>query len=186
MTIYSSMVLVPTGKFNSSDLSKGDGIKMKNTLRPTARKNDLVIQEADGELLVYDLKTNKAACLNDTAAFVWQNCDGVNAIADIAHALGRKSNSSVNDDVVWLAIDELSKHKLLEDEVAAEYSLTGFSRRDVIKKIGLGTMIALPVIATLIAPQVALAVGSCGAACINPSDCPNMVCNSCPATMICT
>ncbi|MEP6789024.1 MAG: PqqD family protein, partial [Acidobacteriota bacterium] len=103
---------------------------MKKNVLPIARKNDLVIQQADNEVLVYDLNTNKAACLNETAAFVWQNCNGSNAIADIAAALGRKTNSEVNDDLVWLAIDELSKNKLLEEKVSAEYSFTGASRRD--------------------------------------------------------
>jgi len=134
---------------------------MKKNVKPTARKNDLVIQQADDEVLVYDLKTNKAACLNETAAFVWQNCNGSNAIADIAQALGRKTNSEVNNDVVWLAIDELSKNKLLEEKISAEYSFTDVSRRDVIKKIGLGTMVALPLIATLIAPQAIHANSSC-------------------------
>jgi len=136
---------------------------MKTNVKPTARKNDLVIQQANDEVLVYDLNTNKASCLNETAAFVWQNCNGSNAIADIAQALGRKTNTEVNDDLVWLAVDELSKNKLLEEKVAAEYSFTatGVSRRDVIKKIGLGTMIALPLIATLIAPQAVHANSSC-------------------------
>src|SRR5258708_28348876 len=136
-------------------------LKMKKNVKPTARKNDLVIQQADNEVLVYDLNKNKAACLNETAAFVWQNCNGSNGIADIAQALGRKTNSEVNDDVVWLAIDELSKNRLLEEKVAAEYSFTGTSRRDVIKKIGLGTMVALPLIATLVAPQAIHANSAC-------------------------
>jgi len=141
-----------------------------------------VIQQADSDVLVYDLNTNKAACLNETAAFVWQNCNGSNGIADIAKALGRKTNSDVNDDVVWLAIDELSKNKLLEEKVAADYSFAGTSRRDVIKKIGLGTMIALPLIATLVAPQAVSANSRCvaGGTCACSSDVGGM--NICPTT----
>ncbi len=163
---------------------------MKSNIKPTARKNDLVIQHSDNEVLVYDLKTNKAACLNETAAFVWHNCNGSNAIADIAQALGRKTNSDVNNDVVWLAIDELSKHKLLEDEVAAEYSFTGVSRRDVIKKIGLGTMIALPVIATLVAPMAVHAASCAVVSCTSnpgcntqPAGCQN--CVGAPGSKVC-
>src|SRR5712664_1317306 len=105
---------------------------MKKNVKPTARKNDLVIQQTDNEVLVYDLNTNKASCLNETAAFVWQNCDGSNDIADIAQALGRKTNNDVNDDVVWLAIDELSKNRLLEEELASHQIFAGMSRREVI------------------------------------------------------
>lgn len=38
--------------------------------RPLARSEGLVIQEMPDEVLVYDLETNKAHCLNETAAFV--------------------------------------------------------------------------------------------------------------------
>jgi len=161
---------------------------MKKIVKPTARKNDLVIQQADNEVLVYDLNTNKAACLNETAAFVWQNCNGSNAIADIAQALGRKTNGEVNDDLVWLAIDELSKNKLLEEKVEAEYSFADTSRRDVIKKIGLGTMIALPLIATLVAPS-AINAASCVAndgACTASAECCSNCCkNVSPAIRQC-
>ena len=146
---------------------------MKNNVKPVARKNDLVIQESDNEVLVYDLVTNKASCLNETAAFVWQSCNGSNGIADIAKALGRKTDQAVNDDLVWLAIDELSKHKLLEEKVSAEYSVEGMSRRDVIKKIGLGTMIALPLVFTLVAPRSVHANSLCvtgGVCSCNPTD----------------
>lgn len=160
---------------------------MKNKVKPIARKHDLVIQQADNEVLVYDLNTNKAACLNETAAFVWQNCDGSNGIADIAQALGRKTNSDVNDDLVWLAIDELSKNKLLEEKVAAEYSFAGISRRDVIKKIGLGTMIALPIIASLVAPTAIHANSACvaGGACTCNAPSGGMSGQVCTASVSC-
>lgn len=140
---------------------------MNNNVKPTARKNDLVIQETHDEVLVYDLVTNKASCLNETAAFVWQSCNGSNGIADIAQALGRKTNTAVNDDIVWLAIDELSKNKLLEEKVTAEYSFSGMSRRDVIKKIGLGTMVALPIIASIVAPAAVHAASLIACTCPN-------------------
>ena len=134
---------------------------MNNKIKPLARKNDIVVQEADGEILVYDLATNKASCLNDTAAFVWQNCDGSNDISDIARALGRKTNNEVSDDFVWLAIDALSKKDLFEEAVSVELSMPGTTRREVIKKIGLASMVALPIIATMVAPSSAHAASSC-------------------------
>ncbi len=44
--------------------------------RPLARKADLVTKEVADEVLVYDLKSHKAHCLNQTAALVWKYCDG--------------------------------------------------------------------------------------------------------------
>jgi hypothetical protein len=51
--------------------------------KPIARIEELVTQEIDGELLVYDVRTNKAHQLTETAAFVWKNCDGTKSIEDI-------------------------------------------------------------------------------------------------------
>lgn len=36
----------------------------------------LIVQEAGDELLIYDLQINKAYCLNQTAAMVFQDCGG--------------------------------------------------------------------------------------------------------------
>jgi len=79
---------------------------------------------------------------------------------DIAAALGRKTNQQVNDEFVWLAIDQLSKSNLLEEKMQAEV-FSGMSRRDVIKKVGLGAMIALPIVSTLVAPRAAHANSAC-------------------------
>ena len=49
---------------------------MNNSQVPVARKQGLVVQEMPDEVLIYDLDTNKAHCLNQTAAFVWKSCDG--------------------------------------------------------------------------------------------------------------
>jgi Coenzyme PQQ synthesis protein D (PqqD) len=136
---------------------------MDNSQCPVARKSGLVVQEMPDEVLVYDLNSNKAHCLNQTAAKVWQACDGSQSISDIAAELGKGNN----EDLVWLAIDQLSENDLLEAKVASKFK--GQSRRDVIKKIGLASIIAVPVIASLVAPQNALAAQSCN--CINNGQC---------------
>ena len=43
---------------------------------PQARRSGLIIQEVDSEILIYDQETDKAHCLNPTAAKVWNYCDG--------------------------------------------------------------------------------------------------------------
>ena len=134
---------------------------------PQARHNDLVVQDMPGEVLVYDLSTNKAHCLNETSASVWRSCDGTNSIADIAKVLERNSGGKVSDDLVWLAIDQLNEKGLLQAGTTSPFA--GQSRRDVLKKIGLASVIAIPVIASLVAPPNALASLSCQ--CLVNSDC---------------
>lgn len=156
---------------------------MNNSQRPIARKSGLVVQEVPDELLVYDLDSNKAHCLNQSAAMVWRSCNGDNSVAEIAELVGQQAGSGVTEDFVWLAIDQLSENNLLEREVAVD--LKGLSRREAIKKIGMASMIAVPIIASLVAPQSAMAAASC--ACTGapgtpstcpPTGCPAATCNA--------
>lgn len=134
---------------------------MKNKY-PVSRKDNLVVQEANGELLIYDLNDNKAYCLNETSSLIWNLCDGKSSISDISRSLGKQLNASVDEGLVWLALEQMKKEKLIQNEVTAPAQYAGLSRREVIKKVGLGSMIALPIISSLIAPTGAEAAsGAC-------------------------
>ena len=152
---------------------------MKSPQLPCARKAGLVIQDMPDEVLVYDLDTNKAHCLNKSAAFVWRSCDGKTSISDIARLFEIQTGDKVSDDFVWLALDQLNENSLLEGEVKASFA--GRSRREVIKKIGLASMVALPIVASLVAPKSAMAAVSC--ACVTPGDCITQT--GCPSTANC-
>jgi len=148
---------------------------MNNQHNPVARKSGLVIQEVPEEVLVYDVDTNKAHCLNKTAALVWQSCDGSRSVPEIAAHVSSVAGEKISDDLVWLAIDQFNSNDLLEKGIQAEFK--GMSRRDVIKRIGLTSMVALPVIASLVAPPTALAAASCN--CNSDAECqaaPNLGC----------
>ena len=152
---------------------------MNNSQCPIARKSGLVVQEVPDEVLVYDLETNKAHCLNQSAAMIWKSCDGNTSVSDIAKLVENQAGGKVTEDFVWLAIDQLSENNLLEKEISSGFE--GTSRREVIKKIGLASMIAIPVIASLVAPQSAMAAASCG--CVNPGACAAQA--GCPSTTNC-
>jgi len=145
-----------------------------------ARQNGIVVQEMPDEVLVYDLDSNKAHCLNQSAALVWKSCDGSNTVADIV----KQFDGKVTEDFVWLAIDQLNENGLLQYEVAPRFQ--GQSRRQVLKTIGLASMVALPVIASLVAPSNALGATSC--TCTTPSSCLGRACPStsnCNANSLC-
>lgn len=152
---------------------------MSEKLLPKARKENLVVQNLNGEVLIYDLDTNKAFCLNESSALIWQACDGNRDVSEIRAALGKQLNAPVNDDFVWLALDQLKKENLIEnkDEVAIDFN--GMSRRDVIKKVGLASVIALPIVTGLVAPKAANASSVCGSTCANNGDCTNTACPTC-------
>lgn len=123
------------------------------------RKDGLTISALEGEILVYDHETRRASCLNSFAAEVLELCDGRRSAASIARDL---PSGEIDERMVWLALADLQKARLLEDgsaDVPGEYS--GTSRRDLLKKIGLGTAIAVPVVTGLSAPALAQ-VATCG------------------------
>ena len=152
---------------------------MNNSQRPIARKSGLVVQEVPDEVLVYDLESNKAHCLNQSAAMIWKSCDGNNSVSEIAEIVAAQAGGKVTEDFVWLAIDQLSENNLLEKQITSSFA--GTSRREVIKKIGLASMVAIPVIASLVAPQSAMAAASC--ACTNTPNCSQRT--ECPSTTRC-
>jgi len=151
---------------------------MNNPQYPTARKAGLVVQEVPDEVLVYDLDTNKAHCLNKTAAAVWRFCDGKSSVPEIAKFLSSEMGTKVDDDLVWLAIDQLNETSLLETQ--AEPKFQGQSRRDAIRKIGIASMIALPIVASLVAPKSAMASTSCR--CDNGTNTDCILQGTCPTT----
>ncbi len=148
---------------------------MNKSINPKAREENLVVQELPEEILVYDLKTEQAHCLNKTAAFVWKHCDGKTPVTDIAKLLEGIFGNPVEDDFVRLAINLLDEKNLLNEKTSSRFNLP--NRREIIRKIGLASVVALPVVASLAAPIGALANANC--ACVNPGDCMSQVgCNS--------
>ena len=147
---------------------------MKSSQVPVARKEGLVIQETTEEVLVYDLNSNKAHCLNQTAAFVWKSCNGNNSIPEITRLFENEIGSTVQEDLIWLAIDELKNENLVEIDSGYVSVFKGMSRREAVKKVGLGTMIALPVISSLVAPSSAMAqsfISTLGGPCASDLNC---------------
>ena len=157
-------------------------------IEPLARIHGLVIEEVAGEVLVYDLERHHAHCLNPTAAFVWKKCDGLTSVAQIAETLAQKEGAGVELDLVWLALDQLRKSKLLTDdpEVTAQVTRRSISRREIIRRIGVGAVVALPLITSLVAPtpaQAATCVPS-GQPCTTSAQCCSGLCQGSPGTCV--
>jgi len=141
-------------------------------IQPKARQEVIVSNPGSGETVLYDAKTNKAHCLNATAAFVWQQCDGTRTVRDIARQFAAEQQTAVDERVVWLALKQLDQARLLEDRIAVD-QLADVSRRSALRHLGLAAAVALPVVASLLVPE-AVKAGSCkpsGAPCKTSSEC---------------
>lgn len=155
---------------------------MSSKIYPTSRRTNIVLQRVKDELLIYDLKINKAYCLNETAAQIYQLCDGNNSISDISKLMDKQLNQPVSEHFIAFALEQLKKDNLLENAREIKTGLEDSSRREIIKKLGIASMIALPVVASLIAPT-AVSAQSETCLCVNPGNC--LTKTKCPSTVNC-
>lgn len=124
---------------------------------PQARNTNIVEQELGKELLIYDLTANKAYQLNETSKVVFNACENGRSFDDL------KREHQFSDELIYLALDALQKENLLGSNYEPRF--TGPSRREVIRKVGLASLIALPVVVALVAPTAAIAASlNCGCA----------------------
>lgn len=148
----------------------------KNNLPlPQARKDQLITKEVADELVVYDRRTDRALCLNSTAAFVWTHCDGKTSVDRIAQLLEAEIKTPVEPEIVHYTLNQLNKSRLLEDSYAAPKQT--LSRRAVMRW-GVAAAVTVPFISSITAPTAAQA-GTClpsGTPCADDASCCS---NSC-------
>jgi hypothetical protein len=140
---------------------------------PSARSNQLIVRELPDETLVYDMEKHQAHCLNSTSAFVWKYCDGKTTVEEMARLLEREFATPADDDVVWLALNQLRRLRLLEEGSGA-IGMMKVTRRDLVRKY-LPAALVLPVILSIPAPAAAQALSRCGRA-GDPCDGANPCC----------
>lgn len=126
-------------------------------MNPRGRQDQLLVEELPGELLVYDLIRNQAHCLNQAAAFIWQQCDGRTTVREIAARLPGALGLPDDEALVWLALDRLGRAGLLRDQPPPPAAARQLGRRDLIRKLGLTGSVAvlLPLISTAEIPAAA-------------------------------
>ena len=124
---------------------------------PVAREKDILKQELNDEVLLYDLKTNQAYNLNNTSAAVWRSCSGKSSPQQIA------DDNKIPIEMVMYALDDLHSMNLLERGDLKDQEDKAASRRAIIK-MGLVLGIGAPLITSLLAPSAMMAASGqvCG------------------------
>ena len=114
-------------------------------------RNDFVVRELADEVVLYDRKTRRAHCLNPAASAVWRLCDGHRNIAEIARILER------DEDLVCTVLQQLNESRLLRNEGSAMNGKDMLSRRELVKKIGIGASVVLPMVTSILVPSASAA-----------------------------
>jgi Coenzyme PQQ synthesis protein D (PqqD) len=148
-----------------------------NTSRPRARQQDLIIKDLDGETLIYDLRTDRAHCLNSTAALVWKHCDGRRSVRDLGELLSRDLSLPAGLEMARLAVFELAKKKLIVEVDGALRTAPPVSRRALVRSLGVA-LGSLPLIYSILSPTPAEAATclSSGHACSTSAECCSGLC----------
>ncbi|MFL6210406.1 MAG: PqqD family protein [Pyrinomonadaceae bacterium] len=152
-------------------------------VKPLARKDNLIIRELPDEVLVYDLERDKAHCLNQTAALIWRHCDGRTSVSELARKLAHSSAAPIDERVVWFALKQLNKDQLLAAEVLPPAQMSGLTRRQMMRVLGVTAAVAIPLVTTIIAPTPAQASYGLppGACCSASADCQSGICGAATA-----
>jgi hypothetical protein len=114
----------------------------------------LLIERPAGEMLVLKPSTNEAHALNETAATVFDLCDGTTSPAEMAAEVTRRTGLPADESIVQLALTELSDAGLI---VLDESGGLALPRRALIRKLALpvAAIALLPVVETILMPTVA-------------------------------
>src|SRR3954467_14763304 len=121
---------------------------------PPGRREGLIVEALDDELLVYDSERAKAHSLNRVAAAVWELSDGERDAAAIAEA------ADVSEDDVWRALSQLEERRLLDGEVPRRMSGPEYSRRQAVRRMGMigaSAAFAAPLVKSIVVPTTASA-----------------------------
>lgn len=143
-------------------------------LRPRARSERLLTETLEsGEVVVYDLDSDRAHCLNPAASAIWRHCDGGHTVSDLARHIGEALSLSADaaDLAARVAVDELHQAGLLEQYDPQESLAPGIDRREMIRRLGIGASVAVmvPAIMSIVAPTPAAAASQLpSGACVPP------------------
>jgi hypothetical protein len=112
---------------------------------------------ADEILAVEDSTSKEAHALNQSAAAVFDLCDGQSSKAQMATEVRRRTGLPADEEIVDLALAELHDAGLVDLE--GQETPPNVARRSLIRRLGLSTAAAmtLPVVETVLLPAGAMA-----------------------------
>ncbi len=127
---------------------------------PLAREDGLLVEELDGELLIYDEQSDSACRLNAAAALVWRSCDGTRTVSDLVEAVAPQLGDVADENLVLIALDTLFEHGLIVSGYESRDSFARrLSRRRFFGRVGVAgaAAMAAPVVYSMAIPSPAAA-----------------------------
>ena len=133
-----------------------------DTTFPKRRQQGLVTLTLPTEVMIYDTERHEAHCLNQAAALVWEQCDGLTPPAAMARRVAAGLGAAVDEAVVEHALDQFATFQLLEPGSPARPPSERVSRRELMLRLGLAANVLLPLVSSIAAPIPAQAQSGTG------------------------
>ena len=111
-------------------------------------------------MLVYDRERDIACRLNRTAALVWKSSDGTRTVDDLVAVLTEELGTLADEDMVMIALDNLSQNGLIESGYEPRTSNSReITRRRFIRRVGVvgAAAVSFPIVTSLVVPSAAAA-----------------------------
>ncbi len=120
------------------------------------RTSALLVQDVDGETLVYDTRCDRVHCLPELAARIWRACDGTRDASALAEQLTTPEDIALRQVLVEEILGHLTQAKLLEGPGSVALDP---ARRRVLRHAG-AAVLASAAVLSIVAPLPAQA-GTC-------------------------
>lgn len=122
-------------------------------MHPSARRADVIVQEAGPDMLVYDQLRDTAHSLSAVTGYVYRNANGSRSIAELTAGMSGELGVTDDPELVSAALSELQRVNLLEESAPPADLI---SRRAAVRRVGTAAL-ALAAITTIAAPTPAMA-----------------------------
>ena len=139
-----------------------------NPEAPRSIQSRVSSQRVGAETLVYDESRHQAFCLNQSSSVIWRLANGERTLAEIRAAASLELETLVSEEFVLFALDELRRDGLVEPLMTAKDRPT-ISRRILLQRLGAGSALLLPAVASIIAPTAAQAYSGCVDCSVTPA-----------------
>jgi Coenzyme PQQ synthesis protein D (PqqD) len=125
--------------------------------RPKARRDELLSESIEDELLVYDETVHQGHSLNRVAAAIWRRCDGETSVPELSRLVTAELGTVASEELVWHALGQLGDRHLLEEPPDAHLRVISLSRRDLVERLALAAGLTLALVTSMPIPAAAQA-----------------------------
>jgi hypothetical protein len=133
---------------------------MNRTTTPRRAHHGISIQQIGAETLLYDERSHRAFCLNETSSILWRLADGTRTVDQLSAQATAELGAPVGRELVLYALQQLHSDGLMVLGASLE-AASAISRRELLQRLGTGGAILLPLIVAIAMPTPAQAYNGC-------------------------